>query len=299
MASTKEATAPPEGAEPQAPPDEANRTIVRRQPKPLSLRDPGQLARAFAESGYWKHVKTPAQAVVIMAAGEELGLTPLASMQGITMIKENLGYRGNLLATLLRRHEHYDYRVIERTDESCTLQFLYDGAPFDDEDEGKVTFTVKDAERAKLVKTDSGWEKTPRAMCFNRCLTEGYRVYCPDLTMGTPVYSTEEIEEVIHEPIVVDAEVVEEGDGEGDGEGLPEDRIAQLRGLWEKVKPIFEADERNVNAGDGLNFMLGTLGIDGFGGGRGFKDLTPEEAVKVEAEFQKEIDKAEAAHADA
>lgn len=239
---------------------EATRTIVRKQPKPLSLRDPGQLARAFAESGYWKHVTKPAQAVVIMAAGEELGLSPLASMQGITMIEGNLGYRGHLIATLLRQHPHYDYKIIERSDESCTLQFLYDGEPAPGDEEGKVTYTVADAERAELVKPRSGWKKTPRAMCFNRCLTEGSRLHCPDLMAGTPVYSTEEIEEVITEPVVVDAEVVEEATVNANE--LASDRVANLTQGIEIVKPALA--ETGVNWLDGLNVLLGSLGIDGF-----------------------------------
>lgn len=266
--------------------DEQMKTIVRRQPKPLSLRDPGQLARAFAESGYWKHVKAPAQAVVIMAHGEELGLSPLASMQGITIIEGNIGYRGNLIATLLKKHEHYDYKILERTNESCTLQFLIDGEPIDDPDEGKVTFTVEDAERMELVKPRSNWVKTPRAMCFWRCLTEGARAYFPDLTAGTPVYSTDEIEEVITEPVVVDAEVVDE-DAEP-APTLPPERVEHLAKGYELAKPMLE--ENAVNALDGLNVRLGALGIDGFDPNtpvrEQFARLTEDQAAALDAELQ-------------
>ncbi|HEX5591987.1 MAG TPA: hypothetical protein VFX35_01420 [Solirubrobacterales bacterium] len=266
------------------------REIVRKQPKPLSLRDPAQLARAAAASGYWEHITNPSQAVMIMAHGEELGLSPMAALQGLTMIEETLGYKGHLIGQLLRRHESYDYKVIERSNKSCTLQFLIDDEPIDDGEEGKVTFSLEDAERMELVKPRSNWVKTPRAMCFWRCLTEGARVYFPDLTMGTPVYSTEEIEEVITEPLIVDAEVVQDGQGEAGGR-LPEDRVAGLVGLWKKVEPIFEADERNVNALDGLNVMLGSLGIDGFKGvTSGIEGLSSEQADQVEEALQAILD---------
>lgn len=276
--------------------EESTRQIVRKQPKPLSLRDPGQLARAFAESGYWKHVTKPAQAVVIMAHGEELGLSPLASMQGITIIENRIGYMGNLINQLIAKHPHYSVKKIERTNERCTLQFLIDGEPPEDEpEEGKVTFTIEDAERMELVKPRSHWVKTPRNMCFYRCLTEGSRVHFPDLTLGTPVYSTEEIEEVITEPLVVDAEVVEEEQG---ATPLAEDRVAKLMALWKTVEPAFEADERNVNALDGLNVMLGSLGIDGFRGIKiGFSGLSIDQADRVEealnALAEEEANKAE------
>lgn len=279
-------TAAPEQVE-----GEQTKTIVRRQPKPLSLRDPAQLARAFAESGYWKHVKVPAQAVVIMAAGEELGLTPLASMQGITMIEGNIGYRGNLIATLLRQHPRYEYKVLERTNEHCTLQFTIDGEPpEDDPDEGRVTYSVKDAERAELVKPRGGWVKNPRAMCFNRALTEGTRVHAPDLTAGTPVYSTEEIEEVITEPLVVDAEVVDES-AEPTPVLTPE-QVEHLAKGYELAKPALE--ENGVNALDGLNLRLGSLDLDAFNPNQSLPEqlakLTKEQAEALDADLQGLVD---------
>ncbi len=272
--------------------DEQTKTIIRRQPKPLSLRDPGQLARAFAESGYWKHVNKPAQAVVIMAAGEELGLTPLASMQGITMIEGNIGYRGNLIAQLLRQHPRYEFKVLERTKAHCTLQFTIDGEPPEgDPDEGRVTYSVEDAEEAELVKARGGWVKNPRAMCFNRALTEGARVHAPDLTMGTPVYSTEEVEEVITEPLVVDAEVVE--DEEEAGPTLTPEQVEQLAKGYELAKPAL--GENGVNALDGLNVLLGSLGIDGFEPGipvaEQLPKLTEEQAGALDAELQKLVER--------
>lgn len=285
---------PTEAPVAEATPAEADqtKTIVRKQPKPLSLRDPAQLARAFAESGYWKHVKSPAQAVVIMAAGEELGLTPLASMQGITMIEGNIGYRGNLIAQLLRQHPRYEFKVLERTNKQCTLQFTIDGEPPEgDPDEGKVTYSVKDAERAELVKDRGGWVKNPRAMCFNRALTEGARVHAPDLTMGTPVYSTEEIEEVVTEPLVVDAEVVDE-DEAAPTPTLPDEQVEHLAKGYEIAKPALE--ENGVNALDGLNVRLGALGIDGFNPNESVPEqlanLTEEQAEALDADLQALVD---------
>lgn len=261
-----------------ATPSESPAQIVRKQPKALSQRDPGQLARAFAESGYWKDVKSPAQAVVKMAAGEELGLTPLAAMQGITIIEGRIGYTGNLIATLLRQHEHYDYKVLERGDESCTLQFLYDGEPIDDEEEGKVTFSVADAERAELVKPKSNWVKYPRAMCFNRALTEGARTYCPDLTAGTPVYSTDEIEEVIT------VDVVEEDAPEPSAERLDPEIVGQL------AKGI---DAAGLDADD-LGLLFGSLGLNALHPERDrdeqLAELSVEDAEKVNAELQRMVD---------
>lgn len=290
---------PPESEQPAPPTAEApepTRTIVKSQPKPLSLRDPAQLARAAAASGYWKHVTNASQAVMIMAHGEELGLSPLASLQGITMIEETLGYKGHLIGQLLRKHESYDYKVIERNNKRCILQFLVDGEPIDDDEEGKVTFSVEDAERMELVKPRSNWVKTPRAMCFWRCLTEGARVYFPDLTMGTPVYSDEEITETITEPLIVDAEVVEEEEAGVESNALDPAKLAHLVEGIEIAKPAFEAN--GVNWLDGFNLELGALGINAFIPDEEVEKqlaaLTSEQADDLDARLQAIADEATA-----
>ncbi|HEY6731932.1 MAG TPA: hypothetical protein VI039_13030 [Solirubrobacterales bacterium] len=279
--------------------------IVRVEPKALSHRDPFKIAGAFAASKLFPGLTLEA-AVVKIIAGEELGIGPMAAIKGIDVIKGNIGYRGNLVATLVKQHDSYEYAVLERTNDSCTLQFLVDGKPAPGDAEGKSTFSLEDAERAGLMEGDN-WKNYPRAMCFNRALTEGVRAYIPDVTAGVPAYTDDEIREVI--TVEAEAEV-----DEGAQDALPEERVAELLDLWKKVEPIFEADQRNVNALDGLNFMLGSLGIDGFepadhtcsdrgGIANGLAGLTPEEAEQVEAEFTKTLEQAttstEATHADA
>lgn len=232
-------------------------TIERIRPRQLSQRDPGGIAKAIAESRYWKHITSPAQAMVIMAAGEELGLTPLAAVQGITIIEEQIGYRANLIATLIAQHDHYGYKVLDRKDDTCTLQFEIDGVAIDDGEEGKVTFTLKDAEAAELVKPRSNWAKYPRRMCFWRALTEGAGIYFADLTAGTPVYTDEEIREVIH----VEAEVEEATDAEvvADAPRLDDDRLDRLVQGYDLAGDLLGGLSRL----DGLNILLGSLGYDG------------------------------------
>lgn len=268
--------------------------IVRVEPKALSHRDPFKIAGAFAASNLFPGLTLEA-AVVKIIAGEELGIGPMAAIKGIDVIEGNLGFRGNLVATLVKQHPVYDYRVTEKTNERCEIEFGPGPAPGKDkkgdwlpwpEMYGASEFTIEDAERAGLIKPKSNWEKWPRAMCFNRALTEGVRAFIPDVTAGAPAYTDDEIREVI----TVDSEVEEVAQ-----EALPEERVAALLGLWKKVKPIFEADDRNVNALDGLNVMLGSLGIDGFGPERngianGLAALTSEQADKVEEALQAILD---------
>lgn len=242
-------------------------TVERIRPRSLSQGDPRGLAKAIAESGFWKHIKTPSQAAVIMAAGEELGLTPLASCQGITIIEEKIGYTGNLVATLMKQSPVHDYRVKLKTNERCEIEFGPAPAPGRDEDGewlpwpdayGDSEFSVEDAQRAELVKPRSNWVKYPRAMCFNRALTEGIRAYCPDITAGTPVYTDEEIREVIH----VESTVESVAETAPAASTLDPDKVEHLTNGIEILKPNFS--ETGVTWVDGLNLLLGSIGINAF-----------------------------------
>lgn len=262
---------------------EAQPVVIRKQPKALSQRDPVKIAEHFWKSGFFPDVKSMSQAVVKIIAGEELGLPPMAAMQGLTMIEGKLGMTGNLVATKVKQHDQYDYKVVEKTNERCTLQFCIDDEPIDDEEEGKVTFTVEDARQAGLVKPKSNWEKYPRAMCFNRALTEGVRTYMPDVTAGTPIYSTEEIEEVISE-----APAAEGAEQAGAASGLASERVEHLAKGIDLATPSLE--QKGCNRLDGLNVLLGSLGIDGFDPLTPLREelakLTDEQADALDAELQ-------------
>lgn len=288
--SDQDHTGNPEVAQPEAPPPG---TVERIRPKQLSQRDPAGIAKAAADSGFWKHIKTPAQAMVIMAAGEELGLTPLASFQGITIIEEKIGYTGNLVATLVKQNRDHDYRVKAKTNERCELEFGPAPAPGRDEAGewlpwpeayGVSEFSIEDAQRAELVKPRSNWVKYPRAMCFNRALTEGIRAYIPEITAGTPVYTDDEIREVVH----VESQVEPVADAERQPSGLDADRVQQLLDLIEQAKP--QLDEEGVNWHDGFCVRLGALGIDAPATGVLLADelakLTPEQADALDADLQ-------------
>lgn len=45
-------------------------------------------------------------------------------------------------------------------------------------------FTIADAQRAKLVKADSNWEKTPANMLRARVLSNGISILCPEIVAG-------------------------------------------------------------------------------------------------------------------
>jgi hypothetical protein len=154
---------------------------------------PSQVARAFQQSGLFPDLQSEAQAFVKIVAGQELGLGPLASVSGLNVIKGRVTFSANLLASLVKNHPAYDYRVTEHSDQLCRIVFTQDR-----EEIGTSEFTVEDAKRAGLG--GMNWQKYPKAMLFARALTQGVRWYCPDVTAGAPAYSAEELEEPVQRP---------------------------------------------------------------------------------------------------
>jgi hypothetical protein len=219
---------------------------------PLTQRDPVQLAEHFARSGYFKDATDKSQAIVKMCAGEELGLTPMASMQGIHIIEGKPSLSANLLATLVRRHEHYDYKPVQVTDQGAELEFTRDGERI-----GVSIFTLDQAKRAGLVKEKSGWMKFPEAMCFARAMSQGVRWYCPDVTAGSPAYVPEELGAEVDEagaPIESSGQpvagVVEEP-VEAEDDGLASD---------EQVEQIGTAIKATGIGFDRLCLLIGSVG---------------------------------------
>jgi len=151
------------------------------------------MGAVFFKSGMFSDIKSAAQAVVKIAAGRELGLSPIFSMQNINLIRDRLTTSANTMAMLVKKSGRYNYRITEHTDDACAIDFY-------EIDDGKWVlvggskFTIDDAKRADLVKPGGGWVKYPRAMLFSRAISQGARIYAPDAIGG--IYTDEEIRSI-------------------------------------------------------------------------------------------------------
>jgi len=200
--------------------------------KPLA--DNMTIARAFAQSGMFPGIKEQSQAVVKILAGQELGFGAVYSMMKIHFIQGQLALSAEAMAALIKRSGTYSYQITKHTDTECVMSFL---------DNGKAVYeskwTLEDAKRAGVLKSGSGWEKFPRAMLFARALSQGARIVCPHVIMGT--YTAEELGaevdeqgEVITVPVeVIDEAVVQTATAtEQKGHWCPIHKVAFKR--WEK-----------------------------------------------------------------
>ena len=170
-----------------------------------SLDDVSRLSKIFIQSGVFKsdEISTAAQQVyqagVKIIAGVEFGIQPFAAMKGLHLINGNVEMSANLMAGKIKRHPKYEYRTKKWDNDGCILTFFelpYPGAPREKWDElGDSSFNAEDARTAELStgRNAKTWRKFARNMYFARAMSNGVRIYAPDIFYGAPVYVEGEI----------------------------------------------------------------------------------------------------------
>ena len=167
--------------------------IVKHEDMPL-----GEIARAAAASRYFQ--VDPAQAVVKILMGRELGIAPVASLTDIHVIKGKTVIGAGAIAAKIKASDKYDYRVRTASAEVCELEFFERG-----ESIGVHRYTMEQAQRAGLTGKDN-WRKFAEDMLFARAISTGVRRHCPDVFM-LKVYVPGEIPDGEEEPMRVTATV--------------------------------------------------------------------------------------------
>lgn len=141
-------------------------------------------ALAMSKSGYFVDAREQAQAITKILAGREMGFGPFASMTGIYIISGRPSIGANLMAAAVKASGRYNYRVHEMTDAVCEIIFFEGG-----KEAGRSRFTIEDARKAGTKNLD----KFARNMLFARAMSNGCRWYCPDVFLGAPTYTPEEL----------------------------------------------------------------------------------------------------------
>ncbi|MEO0559408.1 MAG: hypothetical protein AAF170_14625 [Bacteroidota bacterium] len=147
-----------------------------------------RIAGAFAKSGMFPDVRTAQQAVVKILAGREMGFPPIASMNGVHVVKGKATLGATLIAAAIKQHPRYDFRVAEISDQRVQIDFFERQPDGSLEKIGESVFTAADAKRAGT----QNMGKFPRNMLHARALTNGCRWFCPDV-FGGPVYTPDEM----------------------------------------------------------------------------------------------------------
>jgi hypothetical protein len=150
---------------------------------------------------------TNEECMVVVMMGQGLGIPPAVAMLNIHMIDGRPSMAAELLGYFIKSSGRYDYRSVHQRDEngdyvSCTVT-VYDTAS--GEACGESTYTLRDAERAGLIKPRSNWEKHPGAMLHARAISQALRWHCPDAIPIRP-YALDEIEGPASGVVAVDGE---------------------------------------------------------------------------------------------
>lgn len=143
------------------------------------------LGKTLAASGYFRDARDASQAIVKVLAGQELGISPIASMTGIFIVKEKVTLSANLIAAVIKRSGKYNYRVCAMDNDACAIEFFEHGETI-----GLSEFSMKDAAAAGL--SGGNWKSYPRNMLFARAMSNGAKWFCPDIFAG-PIYTPDEL----------------------------------------------------------------------------------------------------------
>ena len=143
-----------------------------------------ELATVFHQSGLFEDVHDAAQAFVKILKGTELGLPPMAAMEGIDIIRKRLFLKPRVIAALIHACGYGAFQVVEQTPERCTIIFRrkvpglgWDACP-------PVSYTLVEARAHGLIERSPHWKTSPAHMLFQRCLGRGGAMYFPELLAG-------------------------------------------------------------------------------------------------------------------
>jgi len=150
-----------------------------------------RISKIIAESQDYPDARSIPKAAARILAGAEMGLGPFAALEGLHVIKGRVTAGGHILASKVKCHPKYDYRVAEATDIVCRIKF-FEFANGNRAEIGEAAFTIEEASRAGLT-NKTVWQSYPSDMLFNRAMSRGYKRFCPDATNGVRVYTPEEM----------------------------------------------------------------------------------------------------------
>lgn len=166
-------------------------SLVKVQEQALAMlpQDDLAIARNALHSGLLpESIKTPEQAVLIIAKGREIGIKPMASFKHMYVIKNQVGMDSALITYLFTRRGH-SLMPVEQSETKCRIRFFNrNGASY------THTLTREQADRAgwtTYMDSKTGqqcikdnWIKQPQTMLYYRTLTTGVRLVDPGCLLG-------------------------------------------------------------------------------------------------------------------
>lgn len=160
-------------------------TVASAAIEPANMGELRAMAQAASASRFFG-AATPEQALMLMMAGRDLGLSYVQSLRAFHVIegKPSLSAQG-MVAVCLKSGICDYFEVVERSDQRAVVRAKRAGRP-----EHVMAFSLDDAKRAGLV-GKGNWAKYPAAMLVARAQAALAREVFPDLLLG--LYTDDEM----------------------------------------------------------------------------------------------------------
>lgn len=156
-----------------------------------SLRDADVLAQRLAGSGIIPGALRgkPADVLVVLMTGHELGLSPMQSLRMVHVFDGKPILGSELIVGLVKKSpECLSFQLVESSNEAATYKTQRRG-----EDPTTLTWTLEQAQAAGLAGRDN-WKRHPAAMLRARAAAALARAVYPDITLG--ILETDEAAEI-------------------------------------------------------------------------------------------------------
>lgn len=141
-------------------------------------------AQMFLKSGLLPaSIKTVEQVITLAAMGEQLGISPIAAINGIDVIQGRPSIKPDLMLALIYKSRELEDLQVTDDGETCTVVMTRKGMTPHTE-----KFSMKDAAAMNLLGKDN-WRKQPGVMRKKRAIAAAARIVFPDVIWGFGVRS--------------------------------------------------------------------------------------------------------------
>ena len=155
---------------------------------PRNLAEAMEFANIIAKSDMVPkdYINKPGNVLVAVQTGAELGLKPMQSLQGISVINGRPGVWGDAMRALVISHPEFEDLHEDKQDTYCTVTLKRRGRSA-----VVTTFTMEDAKKAGLAGKQGPWQTAPKRMLQMRAFAFAARDLFADALKG--IKSIEEL----------------------------------------------------------------------------------------------------------
>ena len=204
--------------------------------EPRNLGEAMEFAKIIASSDMVPkdYINKPGNVLVAVQTGAEVGLKPMQSLQGISVINGRPCIWGDAMWALVLSHPEYEDSVEDKTDSYCTVTLKRRN-----KSEVTVSFSIDDAKKAGLFGKAGPWQTAPKRMLQMRARAFACRDLFADALKG--IKSVEEVRDYAPEKDMGAAEVVEKTKP-----SIPEMTDADFNSQRARFKSAIETGKKTV-----------------------------------------------------